>query len=356
MEQKKYKDIKNSYTESSEISENVKINGKLCKKLFYDSPIGVASCHFTENKEKVDEILKYSPSFFTIKTVNDKICRKNEEGRKIINLGYLGYKKSFISTGSRNFELLNSSRLYDLENYIIKKNINIPMGISVLCSENLESVLNKINLSLYSFIEVNLKYVLRELEKECYNNPETAISRFYSKLDKVINILNVLVKKPIFIKINTDTNWIISRRMQKIINKSKNEIGLIISNSKHRIIIPREDDLLNPKIAYSSKCLEGSLSGKLLFLDTLYYIRRLRQMGFTFPIIASGGIQSGYDVFFSLIFGADAVQLSTVFNVRGIDSIRLIREELINIMENQEIYSMKDLFLKRERYFNGNSK
>jgi len=315
------------------------------KDLSFTEPLGIASSHLTGSEKALDAILQQHPAFLTLKSTSQKHGSIGVGNRELRNLRKIGLQNSFYSFGPYELELLNISRTKELVEYVRHNEQNIKLGISILASENLANILRALRNTKFDFIELNLKYAARENQDSFFSNPIIAIESFFDCLEKQVSECIENTKKPIFIKLARDMPWIISVKFIRLISNldKQNRIGFIIANSRRLIIPPDPEkviELMKKKV--SNNILYGALSGNVLFPETLTMIAEMRKLTEK-PIIASGGIMSGSDVVLSMYLGANAVQVCTALNVRGLIGYGDIRLEINNILNHLEKKSISEI-------------
>lgn len=295
----------------------------LCNKICnmeISNPIGMAP-GFDKNAETISSLYKQGFGFVEVGTVTPKPQKGNEKPRlfrlekdqAIINsMGFNNYGASIFAENIEKFYQSNP------------KNQQI-LGTNIGANKNSENRINDYlflleklyNLGNYTTINISSPNTpgLRNLQTEEYiNNFLFSIMEKQKFLEKKYNN-----KKPIFLKIASDTSY----EEKKIITKAvlQNKIdGMIVGNT----IVGMRKDLKSTNVIQ-----KGGLSGKPICniakksLEEVYILTEGK-----IPIIASGGIFSAEDAYQRIKSGASLIQIYTALIYKGFGLINHINREL----------------------------
>jgi dihydroorotate dehydrogenase (NAD+) catalytic subunit len=89
----------------------------------------------------------------------------------------------------------------------------------------------------------------------------------------------------------------------------------------------------------------GGISGPALKPIALRCVAEIAQI-VDVPIIGTGGVLTGQDAIEMLMVGATAVGVGSAFWYRGPDALKLIKEEMIQYLEEHHLESLQDLIGK----------
>jgi dihydroorotate dehydrogenase len=193
------------------------------------------------------------------------------------------------------------------------------VGISILSSEDFETVLDSYKDLKYDYLEINLKYFSREYMKRFSNNPAKFVEDSIFEILWLVKFCYDNTSVPIYLKLNRDMPWLISKFFFKLIAEINidNRIGLIAANSFRYLTPPKKFEHL---IKVNDYDYYGAISGLSLLLSTLTMIDQINSIS-EIPIIASGGIMSGENAINACDLGAKSIQICTAINAYGYDIV-----------------------------------
>lgn len=304
-----------------------------CQSLLDDpEPLGIASSQLTGNESSLRTMLSLSPDFLTLKSLSQKFGGEGKGERIFRNLHHKGLENSYYSYGPYELELLNQERAMELLRYIKSINSGTKIGLSILASED-NFIFSNFDSSYFDYIELNLKYYVRENTNLWQKDPIYLIQKSFSDLEGLLNACIKKTDKPVLIKLSRDMPWFFSKAFTDIIDDFKNRVGIIIANS-NRFITP-SDNQSNLKMIKSKEEIHqlfGAITGSVLFPETLTLVNKMRSLS-DCVIIASGGIMTGNDVVLGLYAGADSVQLCSAIFSKGTSVVNNIRQEIKTIFQ-----------------------
>jgi hypothetical protein len=145
---------------------------------------------------------------------------------------------------------------------------------------------------------------------------------------------------PMFVKLCREViPFITSHEFHNVLGiLSSCNAGIIVANSLRQTVPPSRVETSSPE-EYSS----GVIVGEHLFMETYDFIRKLKLMsesGASIPrIVATGGVIDMPGMIDLLSVGANAVQLCTAFDVRGISVLELYRKQLRSVCAPYESFA-----------------
>ncbi len=289
----------------------------------FTNPIGLAA-GFDKNAEVINQMLSYGFGFVEIGTVTPKKQVGNERPRvfRLIEDEAIINHLGFNNKGSEKI-------LSNLRSFHERKDLNEIVGINVgknkATQNDIDDYLFCIEkLGAYGdYITINISSPntpgLRDLQLR--GRIETLVKKIQKKQSEI----ELLSKKPIFIKISPDLD---DEQLRDIalMSLANNVNGLIISNST----VQRPDTLIS-----NYKNEVGGLSGKPIFLNSTILLKKMYSLtNGQITLIGVGGISSGFECYEKIKAGASLVQLYTAMIYHGpkvINNILKELEELITI-------------------------
>ena len=326
--------IIHGYTES--VTQEIRLH---CDLLLGD-PFMIASSHWTASGNALKKIAAVNPAAVTLKTTSirygsraeDSLGRRNQ--RLLKNLDGMPFARFTDGPKPVEFWDLTTTGQYLEESRNLMPGAKI--GISVLQGENYEEIrtyLAKFHKDNYDYVELNLKYSARQNsmnlgEASYYKDLENYFKELY---EDVITCSKVFQGIPFLVKFPRElvpffTVPEISSLLECLFERRN---SVILANSL-RTFVPRSFDK-------NSDSLEsGVVTGDHLFMSTYNAICQLDQkyLGNGF-IVASGGVSNiptSLDVF---VAGASAVQLCTALDDRGVNFLKLLRQQLLHCQGEQ---------------------
>lgn len=301
------------------------IPGLILRDLFMISP-----SHWTATEKSLANIAPFSPSALTLKTTsvlrggsgNADIGRR----RKSTLEDSRGNRFATYTDGPATLELLDCAATYSLTCSAQRLLPSTKIGLSVLQGESYETIARILRPENYSYVELNLKYSLREVQL-------ATLQDFLNDLKRDIELfLEAFGSLPVLIKLPREATALLSladfQEVFSVISQAQGAV--IIANSLKTVVPPSRSSL--PTL---SELKDGVIVGEHLFLNTYNAIRALtknKQAGHTIPpIVASGGVVDIGGVMDVLAAGASAVQLCTALDIWGPFVLPLLRDQLRTI-------------------------
>ncbi len=290
--------------------------------LDFPNPIGLAA-GFDKNAEVIKSMFSLGFGFVEVGTITPKSQKGNskprvfrlEEDKAIINS--LGFNNKGLINAKKNISKIN-------QNFARNKIIGINLGKNKNSLNSIDDYLYGIeNLgNLASYITINISSPntkgLRDLQLR--GNIENLIKEIVKKREE-IEIIN---KKPIFIKISPDLN---DNQLRDIalITLANNIDGLILTNTT----IDRPTNLISTK-----KLNKGGLSGKPLSQISNNVLKKMYNLtNGQIVLIGVGGISNASDCYEKIKSGASLVQLYTALTFSGPLLISQIKRELVDLIK-----------------------
>ena len=298
----------------------------------FSNPVGLAA-GFDKNAEVIVPMLNYGFGFVEVGTITPhpqegnkkpRIFRLNED-LAIIN--HLGFNNKGSLKALEKLKVLNNNQSFQgIVGINIGKNINSTNAIDdyLYCLENI---------GCYgSYITINISSPntpgLRDLQLR------GQIENLVKKIKKKQTESELLIEKPIFVKISPDLE---DEQLRDIalMALANNIDGLVISNST----IKRPNSLIS-----ENKNEIGGLSGKPLFVDSTITLKKIYTLtNGQIPLIGVGGISTGSECYEKIKSGASLVQLYTALIYQGPKVIAKIKEELVDLIKTDGYKNIKDV-------------
>ena len=153
---------------------------------------------------------------------------------------------------------------------------------------------------------------------------EDALKKLLTKINEVREKSNF--NKSFLLKVSPDLNSSQIPAIVKLILEYKID-GVILTNTSNK----NRDNLKDPNSKEN-----GGLSGKpIRDLSTEFVKKFYRNLNGKIPIIGVGGVDSGESAFEKIAAGASAVQLYTGLIYKGPNIIKVIKKDLIKILNNK---------------------
>tara|TARA_Y100000590_G_scaffold456577_1_gene607428 strand:+ start:574 stop:1620 length:1047 start_codon:yes stop_codon:yes gene_type:complete len=289
------------------------------------NPIGLAA-GFDKSAEVYNQMFKLGFGFVEIGTVTPK--------------QQYGNKKPRIFRLEKDSALINRLGFNNDGSEVVKNRIenNLPrslLGINI--GPNKETV----NMSedflkcaetffpLGDYITINISSPNTEGLREFHN--KGALKELLSKINKVRENSNF--KKAFLLKISPDIK---DENIEEI-------ISLVLDYKIDGVILTNTTDSNRQNLLSDKREERGGLSGKpLKDLSTKLIKRFYKDLKDRVPIIGVGGIDSGKSAFEKIAAGASALQLYTGMVYGGPMTVKKIKKDLINILNEQGFKSIKE--------------
>lgn len=298
-------------------------------------PFMIASSHWTESDNGFRQLARVRPAAITLKTVSKREGGAGEPGirarekHRIFN--------TFASVVGLYVDGPKTQELWDIptafKNSQLARKIlpDTKLGLSVLFGEEYATLYDQLDITLYSYVELNWKYTFRGLPVIALPK---AVEEIHANLQQFLEVFKDL---PRIVKIPAEVVELLPTELFASVRDliSRHSAGVLVTNSKRIRVPPSRLREQSPR-----ELLSGVVIGDYLFLTTFHALRELSALRDTreheLKLIATGGITDIGAVVDALAAGADAVQLCTALDLRGIQVVELLREQLHHLGEQVE--------------------
>ncbi len=315
--------------------------------LTLSDPFMIASSHWTSTERAFDQLSAIKPSAVTLKTTSEKKGGDGKESKakgryqaKIRTSG--GFIAGAYTDGPKEIELWDFVTTYQMTRKAREFLPGTKLGLSILQGEAYDEAVKVLELDSYSYVELNWKYSFRSSDIE-----SNTIRAIEADLDHFIACFSghpKLVKLP-----RESIPFIQSKDFSRIVAKlSAAGAGLIVANSKRIRVPPSRVMADDPR-----ELTTGVVVGEYLFLETFDTLRKITQTDAfktaPIPLIATGGIMDTAGITDVFAAGATAVQLCTVLDVRGVQVVPMLREQLTRLAKPYDsVHNMQQAIAKTE--------
>jgi dihydroorotate dehydrogenase len=285
-------------------------------------PFMIASSHWTANERVFRILATVSPSAVTLKTTSE---RKGGDGEAFAKRDMRRLQNRFgdpfatYTDGPPTLELWDIATTYKMTSIarsILKDSI---LGLSVLQGEDYKAIRDSLDLNNYGYVELNWKYTFRDISADGIQEIADDVSKF----------LQIFGSLPRIVKLSREAaRFMDAPEFQRILSiLSEAKTSLIVANSKRTRVPPSRVSDSHP-----TELFKGVVVGEHLFLETYDLLRSISQMKsyetIIPPLIASGGILDIAGIVDAIAAGASATQLCTILDLRGVQVVDLLREQL----------------------------
>lgn len=290
----------------------------------FKNPIGLAA-GFDKNAEVIKPMLGLGFGFVETGTVTPLPQKGNPKPRvfrlpkdgAIINR--LGFNNDGLDAYTKRLKARSPETGIVGANIGHNKNSTDPVDDYVICAQKVAAFCDYITINVSSPNTPGL----RTLQNK---------TRLSYLIEAVLEAISD-TDKPIFVKIAPDLLNEDRADIAEIATKSA-IAGLIVSNTT----IGRNDNLKSP-----AKVETGGLSGIPLFDPSTALLSEMyRRTQGKVALIGAGGIFSGRDAFDKICAGASLVQLYTGLIYQGPKIVRLIKDDLVNLLADGGFKSVSD--------------
>ena len=303
--------------------------------LDFPNPVGLAA-GFDKNAEVIKSMFSLGFGFVEVGTITPLPQRGNpkprvfrlEQDNAIINS--LGFNNKGSKKVKKNLLKLKN-------NFSDNKIIGVNLGKNANSTNSIDDYLFGMEQlgNLASYITINISSPnttgLRDLQLK--GNIENLVKKIIFKREQ-IEIIN---KKPVFIKISPDLNENQLRDIA-LISLANNIDGLILTNTT----TDRPNNLLSV-----NKGNKGGLSGKPLYDISNNTLRKMYNLtNGQIPLIGVGGISNGSDCYEKIKSGASLVQLYSALIFSGPLLITKIKNELIDLIKTDGYKNISEVIGK----------
>lgn len=297
-------------------------------------PCGVASCHLTGDVRSLRRVLAHNPAFLTLKSTSQRHGGAGSGSRILRHLDAIGIDSAWYSFGPYELELLTVEHTVKLARVVKMVNPAVVLGASILCSEDFMRVAPPIEDAGVDFFEINFKYLVRENTALFHRDPAASLDQTLQDVITLAHAFSQATEKPFFLKLGRDLAWLgsISAMQRLTAALDPRRCGIILANSRRFVAPPDPRQPIGDPVALRGEQLYGSISGATLLPETLTLLKQFAQ-GTPAHLAASGGISSGYHALMTARLGAQAVQLCSGLQQRGLKALGAIRCELASELE-----------------------
>ena len=291
----------------------------------FSNPIGLAA-GFDKSAEVYNSLLKLGFGFVEIGTVTPlkqlgnpkpRVFRLEDDKALINRLGF------------------NNDGIEIIKNRIKLKKKEGILGINIGPNKNTKDKKNDFCLGFKNFLDI-ADYITINI-----SSPNTEGLRDFHNQEKLADLLSSLNKIKLNVKKNTPLLLKISPDIQDSDITKISETA--IKNNISAIIIANTTNINRDHLISEMKIQEGGLSGEpIQKLSTNMIKKFYKQLNKKIPIIGVGGINSGKSAYEKITAGASLLQLYTGFVYKGPSIVKNIKKELIQILKDEGMKSIKD--------------
>jgi dihydroorotate dehydrogenase len=295
-------------------------------RLTLRDPFMIGASHWTGSEASFRQLATYSPSAITLKTVS---LLKGGDGTAITSRRRIKLEDAhgnFFGVyvdGPQTIELIEPVTAYQLTKKVKDLLPQTAFGLSVLQGEDYQEVAKMLDLSDYSYVELNFKYSFRSVD---FKSLPDFLSRIEDDLRRFLEVFRAL---PVLVKFSREATALVGLmdfgKTLEVISQA--QAGVIIANSKRLRVPPSRTPT-----GILSELSEGVVVGEYLLFDTYNTIALLERACEThrlvLPIVASGGVVDIGGVVDVFAAGACAVQLCTAIDTLGVHVLPLFRQQL----------------------------
>ena len=295
----------------------------------FPNPIGLAA-GFDKSAEAYNSLLRLGFGFVEVGTVTPlkqygnpkpRVFRLEDDKALINRLGF------------------NNDGMETIKSRILSHRKKGILGINIGPNKETKDQKNDFCLGLKNFFDI-ADYITINI-----SSPNTEGLRDFHDQEKLIDLIVALnkIKKdnktniPLLLKISPDIN---NRHISEIVDVAiKNNISaIILTNTTNG----NRDNLIS-----ELKSEEGGLSGDPLHQISTNMIKKFyKELNGKIPIIGVGGVNSGKSAYEKILAGASLLQLYTSFVYKGPAAAKNIKKDLIQILKDEGIRSIKDIIGK----------
>ncbi len=291
----------------------------------FSNPIWLGSGTISDNKERVDKLLKSKAGAIIPRTTRFKYA----PGRKAHPSYHLDINidEKWIRNCEWTGNLINYWQSYLKE---LSKSKKIIMSVSGRDISNCLKVCKIIDKYNFPFIEINIS---------CAHSNEINgfITRNSKHISTLVKILKKNIKTPIALKLG-HSDFIVS--LAKIAEESG--IDAIVAINTYGPVIDFDISTGCPKLTLGIGNGKGGLSGKTIFHIALTDVVDLSQ-NLNIPIIACGGITKPEDAIKMIMAGASAVQIYSAVHLAGRQGIKFLNKFILDFNTWLDKYKYEDI-------------
>ena len=292
-------------------------------------PFMVGASHWTESEAKFRQLAPSKPSALTLKTVSpprggNGASALTQRERVRLEDAHGNFFGMYVD-GPQTRELILPAVAHGLTRMAKELLPDTALGLSVLQGEekDYKEVAAVLDLSLYSYVELNFKYSFRSVSLP---DLPSFLGMIGENLHQFIQIFRSL---PVLVKLSREATALLRLAdLRGLLRRiSDSGAGIIIANSMKLRVPPSR----TPSTRLS-ELSRGVVVGEYLLFDTYNSIAMLTHPSTAEdrlpPIVASGGVVDIGGVVDVLAAGACAVQLCTALDTLGVHVLPLFRQQL----------------------------
>ncbi len=204
-------------------------------------------------------------------------------------------------------------------------------SVAGLCADDFIAIAETINRSHPDLIEINLS---------CPNIPgKPQIGYDPEDSERLLHRVRKIVTVPMGVKLPPYFDPAHHSIMAKVIKRTGVDFLTLINSVGNGLVVDpdRESVVIKPKGGF------GGLGGTLIKPVALANVRAFwRLLGESCPIIGTGGVVGGLDVFEHFLCGASAVQIGTQLVEEGVSVFERVEHELVDVLEAKRYRSPGD--------------
>jgi dihydroorotate dehydrogenase len=285
-------------------------------------PFMIASSHWTSTEQGFRALAAVRPSAVTLKTTSE---RKGGDGKSFAKRDkrhlqdYFRSPFAIYTDGPPTLELWDTVTTYEMTEIARKILPDSLLGLSILQGEDYAAIRQSLDLRNYGYVELNWKYAFRGISS-------AALETITRDVESFIEIFGTL---PRIVKLSREAARYFEltefRNILSILHTANT--SLIVANSKRIRVPPSRVSGERP-----SELSKGVVIGEYLLLETYDLIRSLTELipqGVRVPtLIGSGGVIDIAGLIDVIAGGASAIQLCTALDLRRVQVVELLREQL----------------------------
>jgi dihydroorotate dehydrogenase (fumarate) len=204
-------------------------------------------------------------------------------------------------------------------------------SVAGLAESDFTTIAAAINAAEPDLIEVNLS---------CPNIPgKPQIGYDAEASARLLRDVRRVITRPMGVKLPPYFDPAHHAQMAKVIERSGVDFLSLINSVGNGLWVDpeREAAVIKPKGGF------GGLGGPLIKPVALANVRAFWKLfDGRLPIIGTGGVVNGTDIFEHLLCGASAVQIGTVLVDEGLEVFRRLEAELVNVLDRKGYKSVED--------------
>ncbi len=179
---------------------------------------------------------------------------------------------------------------------------------------------------------------LVEVNLSCPNIPgKPQIGYDFEESARLIQSVRALLTVPFGVKLPPYFDPIHHQKIAEVLQENRVAFVNVINSVGNTLVVDPEEErvVIKPKGGF------GGLGGRIIKPVALANVRAFWKIwGEEIPIIGTGGIQNGVDIFEHVLCGASAVQIGTVLVEEGCEVFSRLEQELTTCLERKGYVSL----------------